>query len=140
MRAGEQRLRRRRRVGPRPATIAVKRLHASDRERVSLDILDAVERPVHRSDCEDGPRPCPWVACKHHLYLEVNGDNGSIKLNWPGRELDDMAETCALDVAERDGVVLDDVGALLNISRERARQLEHSALRAVRQKIEQVGT
>jgi hypothetical protein len=28
-------------------------------------------RPVTRADCLDEARPCPWVACKHHLLLEV---------------------------------------------------------------------
>jgi hypothetical protein len=29
------------------------------------------ERPRTRADCESGARPCPWVACTHHLLLEI---------------------------------------------------------------------
>lgn len=30
-----------------------------------------IPRPRTRAQCQDGPRPCPWVACRHHLLLEV---------------------------------------------------------------------
>src|SRR4051812_43658731 len=30
------------------------------------------ERPLRRADCANGPRPCPLVSCRHHLYLDVN--------------------------------------------------------------------
>ena len=118
---------RRRRPAVRATTIAVRRPHHSDRERVSLAILDEVSRPAHRSDCQDGPRPCPWVSCRHHLYLDVK-DNGSIKMNFPGSDLDDLVETCSLDVAERDGCRLQEVAEVLNLSKERVRQVEFAAL------------
>lgn len=28
-------------------------------------------RPKHLGDCREEARPCPWVACRHHLLLEV---------------------------------------------------------------------
>jgi hypothetical protein len=43
-----------------------------------------------------------------------------------------MPETCALDLAERGGMTLDQVGALLNMTRERARQIENAALAKMR--------
>ena len=42
-----------------------------------------------------------FVSCKHHLYLDVNPATGSIKLNFPDKEIWELEHTCALDVAER---------------------------------------
>ena len=70
------------------------------------------------------PRPCPFVSCAHHLYLDVNPDSGAIKLNFPHLEVWEMAETCSLDVADRGGITLEEVGAILNLTRERIRQVE----------------
>ena len=25
------------------------------------------DRPRTRADCLKGPRPCPWIMCRHHL-------------------------------------------------------------------------
>ena len=36
--------------------------------------------------CQQDHRPCPWVACKHHLYLDVNPETGSIKMNFPDKD------------------------------------------------------
>ena len=69
-------------------------------------------------------RPCPYVSCKHHLYLDVNPETGSIKLNFPDLEVWEMAETCSLDVADKGGITLEEVGEILNLTRERIRQVE----------------
>lgn len=79
-------------------------------------------RPRTRADCQDGPRPCPWVGCREHLYLQVSEDTGHIKL--PACEPWEMQETCALDVAEQGGMTLEAVAILLGVTRERVRQLE----------------
>jgi hypothetical protein len=87
----------------------------------------ALGRPQTRLDCTrgvDGERPCPWVSCKHHLYLDVNHETGSIKFNFPDLEVDELAETCALDAADRGGLTLEEVGAIMNLTRERIRQVE----------------
>ena len=81
-------------------------------------------RPALRSECENAPRPCPHVSCRHHLYLDVNPETGSIKINFPDREVHELEESCALDVAKRGGVTLEEVGQLMNLTRERIRQLE----------------
>ncbi|MBI5610817.1 MAG: hypothetical protein HY902_18205 [Deltaproteobacteria bacterium] len=85
-------------------------------------------RPENRSECREGVRPCPFVACKHHLYLDVNPVTGSIKINFPDIEVWEMAETCALDIAERGGLTLEEVGTIMNLTRERIRQVEVSGL------------
>jgi hypothetical protein len=86
-----------------------------------------VVRPVTRGDCRGGPRPCPWVSCAHHLYLEVT-DNGGVKLLFPDLEPEEMAVSCALDVADEGGETLEAVGAAMNITRERVRQMQERAL------------
>lgn len=86
-------------------------------------------RPRTRGDCENGPRPCPWVACKHHLYLDVNPDNGTIKLVFPTLQPEEMVRSCALDVADEGEHTLEAVGELMNVTRERVRQMESRATR-----------
>lgn len=83
---------------------------------------------MRRGDCVNGSRPCPLVSCRFHLYLDVNPNTGSIKLNFPGLEVWDLKETCALDVADRGGVTLDEIGEIFNLTRERIRQVELQAL------------
>ena len=90
------------------------------------------DRPRTRADCANGPRPCPFASCKFNLYLDVSPRTGHIKYNFPDLELWELAETCALDVADLGGVTLDTVGVAMNVSRERIRQLEETGLAAFR--------
>ncbi|BDG01719.1 sigma factor-like helix-turn-helix DNA-binding protein [Anaeromyxobacter oryzae] len=89
-------------------------------------------RPRSRADCANGPRPCMFISCKHHLYLDVNPTTGSIKLNFPDREVWELDETCALDVADRGGITLEEVGTIMNLTRERIRQVETRGLSKLR--------
>jgi hypothetical protein len=117
--------RRSRRSRPRSKTIAMKRL---TREELRLGALlnppVDIPRPRNRAECTEEARPCPWVACKHHLYLDVNPETGSIKINFPDLEPWELGETCALDVADRGGITLEEVGEIMNLTRERIRQVE----------------
>jgi DNA-directed RNA polymerase sigma subunit (sigma70/sigma32) len=54
----------------------------------------------------------------------VNEATGAITINFPDREPWELEETCALDVAERGGETLERIGELINLTRERVRQLE----------------
>jgi hypothetical protein len=83
--------------------------------------------PMVRSECIDQPRPCPFVSCKHHLYLDVT-KAGAVKLNFPDLEVHELAHSCSLDVADDGGATLESVGMMLNLTRERVRQLELIAL------------
>ncbi len=124
----EQRRSRRKRA-VRARTITVKRLSRRELE-LERERWAALEhlRPKTRDDCANGPRPCPHVSCRHHLYLDVSPKTGAIKLNFPDLEVWEMAISCALDVADSGGATLEDVGAILNLTRERIRQLELKAL------------
>lgn len=86
-----------------------------------------VDRPRTRGECPV-ERPCPWVSCAMHLYLDSNPKTGSIKLNFPELEPWEIEQSCALDVADEGEHTLEEVGALLNLTRERIRQLEVRAL------------
>ena len=110
--------------GARRRTIPAKRLTTEELAAGALLAPTDVERPRTRLDCVDGERPCPFVVCKYHLYLDVNPEIGSIKLNFPDLEPWELKESCALDVADRGGITLEEVGAILNLTRERIRQVE----------------
>ncbi len=125
----EQRRSRRKRA-VRARTISVKRMTKRELElgRLLYPDMDDAERPETRADCVSGARPCPFVSCKHHLYLDVSARTGAIKLNFPDLEVWEMTETCALDVADRGGTTLEEVGAIMNLTRERIRQVEVKGL------------
>lgn len=117
----------------RSKTIALKRLSEEEKENAD-QIMSEMEhlRPKSRQDCRVGDRPCPFVSCKYHLYLDVNPHTGSIKLNFPDLAVWELAETCSLDVADRGGITLEEVGELLNLTRERIRQVEATGLEKLR--------
>lgn len=86
--------------------------------------------PTTRGDCANVVRPCPHVSCKHHLYLDVSDKTMSVKINFPDLEPDELPPdgSCALDVADRGGMTLENVGAIMNLTRERVRQIEERAI------------
>ena len=124
----QRRSRRKREV--RARTISVKRMTKRELElgRMLYPDVEDVAKPKARVECASGERPCPFVSCKHHLYLDVSAKTGAIKLNFPDLEVWEMNETCALDVADRGGTTLEEVGAIMNLTRERIRQVEVKGL------------
>ncbi len=123
------RTRRERGLGPRPRTLKTRQLVA-ERAREAEPLFDwalrkgrwgegaAIQRPKTRGECADIPRPCPFVSCRHHLYLDVK-DSGLIRYSFPGVDLDDLQESCSLDAAEQGRRSLEQVGDLVNLTRER---------------------
>lgn len=121
---------------PRSKTIARKQMMRERRRMVAQGMLPEIldyERPVTRAECRSDKRPCLYVSCRYHLYLDVNPVTGSIKINFPDKEVWQLAETCALDVAERGGITLEEVGDIMNLTRERIRQVEVSGLDKLRE-------
>jgi len=120
----------------RARSVSIKRLSKRELERGRMlyPEFDCV-RPQTRADFLQGPQaelPCPFVVCKDSLYLDVNERTGSIKVNFSDAEAWDLPETCALDIADRGGITLEEVGEIMNLTRERIRQLETRALKKLK--------
>ena len=125
----ERRGRRKRRSRARARTISIRRLSKAELNR-GRELYPESDywKPKSRSECKDMERPCPFVSCKYHLYIDVHPVRGSIKLNFPDIEIWEMTDTCALDVADRGGITLEEVGEIMNLTRERVRQVETAGL------------
>ncbi len=122
-----------------PVKAKVENVHRISRRQLrvlstqaDLDLVLAghPERPKTRADCENGPRPCMFVSCRHNLFLDVSPTTGAIKHNFPDLEPHQMPAdgSCALDVAERGGLPLEAVADLMNWTRERMRQVQQMAI------------
>jgi len=94
--------------------------------RPTPETVDDHDRPRTRAECRGGIRPCPYVGCKWNLYLDVKR-NGSIQLNFADLEPDQMGESCCLDVADRGGASVIEVGRVINVTRHRIMQIEREA-------------
>ena len=80
------------------------------------------------AECQhDGAEPCRVAACRFSLLSEWRSRFGPRPAELP---------TCTLDVAAAGGVTLSTVGALLGVTRERARQIEAKAVRRLTLRIE----
>src|ERR1700712_3156790 len=83
----EQRRSRRKR-DVRARTISVKRMTKRELEIGKLLYPETdYYKPATRAECAEGPRPCPYVSCKHHLFIDVSPRTGAIKLNFPDLEV-----------------------------------------------------
>lgn len=88
-----------------------------------LNVLNG-DRPRNRALCKDGPRPCPWTACRFRL-------EPTCVTSWVL-----PAPTCALDVAElveagEDPPTLDVIARWMGRTKERIRQCEELGLAKV---------
>jgi hypothetical protein len=98
---------------------------------------DDLERPVTRGDCENEPRPCPWVGCRYHFFFEVIGRILKIPKDKIPSVPDDvlvnilekMEYTCILDWAAKGPNTLEQIGQMFGLTRERVRQIEFKGLR-----------
>ncbi len=117
--------RNRKAMGPKAQTIGVRVLEQLVVADVDDEQLPA--RPKTRGECMDGPRPCPWVGCRHNLFLDVT-ESGSLKFNHPGVDPTEMVDSCALDIADKGNHALEEVGKYMNLVRERVRQIEAEGL------------
>lgn len=73
-------------------------------------------------------RPCVRVSCHHNLYLDVS-NIGSIVIVRPDIGPDEAEHSCSLDEAGRGGMSQGDIGNVLNLTRQRAEQMEADVIR-----------
>jgi hypothetical protein len=111
---------------PRPVSIHVRKLRTLNKlERDKYpEVYSGYWRPIIREDCRGVERPCPFVGCRHNLYLDVNR-TGALKMNFPHLEPWEMPpdKSCALDIAEEEGeITFDHLGLLMNMCKERISQ------------------
>jgi hypothetical protein len=120
---------RRRKRAVRAETIRVTRMSKARLQMLrSLSAAVSYWRPNTRADCSQVARPCPYVSCRFNLYLDVL-PSGNIKLNFPDLDPDELTVSCALDVAEAGGSKRETIADLMNLTRERLRQIEIRVLR-----------
>jgi len=117
-------------------------------------------KPYRRGDCLPGghnaQRPCLYARCRHNLLVDIipNPSGGAPRVyeNFPGVPPQDLVATCVLDVVDEigefdreallkelggrdtqdDSLALEQVGKLMNITRERVRQVQVEGLVALR--------
>lgn len=112
---------------------------------------------------------CPYVGCKHHLYLDVT-NSGAIKLNFPDIEPWELERCCVLVEVERPWpaepirsrqasprtgsggfwrvrgetyrgahLLCEDIARLMGVSKQRIEQLEYGALDRLRDQLRDQG-
>lgn len=128
----------------------------------ALPPLESTRPTTRADCMPGGPRhvrPCPWISCRHHVVgvheggcVGRLGDSFITSLPWRdddatsgARTSDDpefiervadavvaLPHSCTLDLAERDGMTLEEVGQVLRITRERVRQIEKNGKEMLR--------
>ncbi len=107
-----------------------------------LDVIPG-DMPKQRWECVDGPRPCLFLRCQHHLAVDLTETKtpyfkvrhaGEVDLETGklDREITDLRKfrhTCALDVASEGPKTSEQVARLLGITRQRVESIEQNALK-----------
>lgn len=105
------------------------------------------QRPTIRQECRPRWQPCPFIGCRHHLFLDILED-GRVRVNFPHLDPTEIPYACSLDVSEAlelkediPGICRDNdddmtiyaiMGVALNLTGERARQLTLEAMESFR--------
>lgn len=95
-------------------------------------------RPKTRGECDGVPRPCPFVGCRHHLWIWDAGEQLDHQPVDPG----DLEHSCALDIADevaaKDRVVnLHDLGVLMRKRKETVLAVNREATQNLRNALEE---
>ena len=131
--------RRRGRVTVRPLTGAIR--PRTDRpSRLLIDAFLYPERsfwrPRTRADCANIPRPCPFVGCRYHLYLDVM--KRGLVFNFPDREVWELEHSCALDLADATkgkGNTTTRIGEIMGWSKQNASQTVLRAVQLIKERV-----
>lgn len=138
------------REGNRPEVLGP--MTAEERRDALLDAWDVLVRmglkfgpPKDDRDC--APGPCAHVSCRHHLAVDV--ELTRVRLNFPGRDVDQIPESCSLRVARKAAerreddedifaapvMTCDEVGVYMNLAAEPVRELANRALAKFRMRM-----
>lgn len=131
--------------GVRSKLLSVNRVAPAEKRALMLYIYPPdVQRPQTRGDCIgegfNARRPCPFVSCRHHLAADVM-PTGSLLQPFGDTDLEELPETCSLDVADDQpaGLTLVEVGYMMNLTQERTRQIEEGAVRQLHKHLQRLG-
>lgn len=131
--------------GDSPESLGDNPLTRNERDQLARDLvlLGNVRLGPPRDDRDCPTGPCPHVGCRFNLYIEV--DDNITSLMFPGRHVDEIAETCSLRVAraaalrreaaDRPGdpaMSFAEIGRYLNLTAETARAELKTALAKLR--------
>jgi hypothetical protein len=86
--------------------------------------------PKNRGECENGPRPCPYVECDQHLWVVSQSDRpGNPKAGKQGATTlrPASAQTCTLDVA-RQARQVEEIAKYMGLHHSRVRQIAEGAI------------
>lgn len=86
-------------------------------------------------ECIEDTAPCYFARCRHHLMTDVNRF-GSLKIPFPGWDVDEVPETCSVRVARRGKQTVDTVASLFNLTPEAVRMIERDAWRKMERLID----
>lgn len=104
-----------------------------------------VLRPQTRADCLPGginaARPCPFVSCRYHLAVHVDGPDLIVVTEDPAT----LPQSCTLDVADVTddsgrAVLLRDLEPYFGVTRENVRRLQMTAIRELAEGLRDGGT
>ena len=110
----------------------------TDAERAELREIEAelaadgIARPRSRAECPPDDEACGFVSCRHNLFLDITRAN-HVRLRFPGKEIDELAQTCSLRVGPLE---THEAARLLGVTHGAVRQIEVAALAKLRSGIE----
>lgn len=101
-----------------------------------LEAADEVlaKQPRRRGDCPPADIPCPFIACRYHLWTHATIRNGEISDVQIARPWGNTAYTCALNQADKGPCTLEEIGQVMGLTRERVRQLENGGKERLRRR------
>jgi hypothetical protein len=93
-------------------------------------------RDEHCAEILSGDHPCYKAACRHNNRIEIRRTHGveSVCFNHPGREVDEIPETCSIRFARNnpDGATQEEVAVVMGYASQRVQQIENGALAKLR--------
>jgi DNA-directed RNA polymerase sigma subunit (sigma70/sigma32) len=59
-------------------------------------------------------------------------DIGNIRMHYPGKEPHELEHSCSLDLADKGDMLLEEIGGVIQVTRERVRQIEGMAFEKIK--------